>query len=367
MKAVALVGPRRFKEIVVNKPKPDPYEVLVKVKMVGICGSDLHIVREHKDVKAQAYANAYEIVQRFRGIVPSFISSKMRFLQPAIIGHEFCGIVESVGDKVRNIEKGIRVSANPNLSCGICQPCKMGYEQFCLQDTGIGWGGCQGALAEYVKVPAKNLISVPSQISDEEATSLDCIAVALHAAKLGGVGKQHKVVILGAGTIGLLLLQVLKRFGVNDIAITDISDFNLGLAEKFGARYTFNASEFDVCEKVKKSLGRVDKVFECVGGSASTLEQAFSIINFYGKIIVVGRFNSPNVIPSKFFMNEVTLVASNKYKNSEFEESLELLVNRDVQVEPLITHTFPVSKVGEAFETALRNKGTNAIKVQIRF
>lgn len=361
MKALALVGPRRFKEIEINKPDLDPHAVLVKVKIVGICGSDLHYVREPKDIKAQTY------LQRFRGILPSSISSKMRFLQPKIIGHEISGTIESVGDKVRNIEKGTRVSANPNIYCEICQACKTEYENLCFQDKGLGWGGYQGALAEFVKVPAKNLISVPPQISDEEAATLDCIAVPLHAAKLGEVSKQHTVVILGAGTIGLLLLQVLKSFGVNDIAITDVSDFNLRLAKEFGARYTFNAFKFDVCEKIKKLLGRVDRVFECVGGSAPTLEQAFSIINFHGKIVIVGRFTSPKVIPSKFFMNEVNMVASSRYLNSEFQESLELLVNKALRVKPLITHIFPVSRINEAFETALRKKETNAIKVQIMF
>lgn len=361
MKALALVGPTRFKEIEIDQPDLGPYEVLVKVKTVGICGSDLHYVREPKDIKTQTY------LQRFRSILPSSISSKISFLQPKIIGHEFSGTIENVGDKVRNIEKGTRVSANPNISCGICQACKMGYEHLCSQDKGLGWGGYQGALAEFVKVPAKNLIFVPPQIADEEAATLDCIAVALHAAKLGEVIKQHAVVILGAGTIGLLLLQTLKSFGVNDIAVTDVSEFNLRLAEEFGATYTFNAFKFDVCEKIKKVLGRVDRVFECVGGSAPTLQQAFNMINFCGRIVIVGRFTSPEVIPSEFFMSEVNMVASSKYLNSEFHESLKLLVDGVLQVKPLITHRFPVSKSNEAFEAALRKKETKAIKVQIIF
>lgn len=367
MKAVALVGPKKFKEIEVDKPKPDSCEALIKVKVVGICGSDLHIVCERKDIKERAYAHVYEIMQKFHSILPFSISSKMSFLQPKIIGHEFSGIIESVGDSVKNIERGTRVSANPNLACGICQACKIGYEQFCSQGRGLGWGGRPGALAEYVRVPAKNIVVVPPQISDEEAATLDCIAVALNAAKLAEINKQHSVVILGAGTIGLLLLQVLKSFGVDNIAITDISDFNLGLAEKFGIKYTFNAFECDVCKKVKKTLGHVDRVFECVGGSSPTLEQAFDIIDFHGKIIVVGKFNLPVVIPSRFFMNEVTLVASSAYQNAEFQKSLELLVNGDVQVKPLITHIFPASRANEAFEAALRGNGIKAAKVQIKF
>lgn len=390
MKAIVLMGPRTIGDVDVDKPRIGPHEVLIKVKVVGICGSDLHMYRlswlnrwhaftmrlgawvmQHsswlkrraaqRTLQSQQTSTAGRrtLVQRIRnsvGVVPWFL----------VFGHEFSGVIEAMGEKVSGIKLGQRVSATPNISCHECEACRMGYENLCVRDMELGSGWVQGAMADYVKVPAENVVGIPPKLSFEEAAVSDCVAAALHAVNLAQVEKGHTVAILGAGTIGLLVLQILRLFGLNDIVITDVHDFNLDVAKKFGAKFTFDASQVDVCAKIKEAFGPVDRVFECVGGAAPTLHQALELVGYHGKTVVVGNFTVSQCIDMiRFRKKESTIIGSSRYTKSEFLNAVNMLIKEYVKVKPLITHKFSISDVKEAFEAALKKRQTKAIKVEI--
>lgn len=391
MKAIVLMGPRIIKEMNVDKPRIGPHEVLIKVKVVGICGSDLHMYRflwlnrwqaftmrlgawliSHTSwLKRRAAQRTLRssrtsttgrgtLIQRIRdsvGVFPWFL----------ILGHEFSGIIEAVGEEVSSIDLGQRVCVTPNISCHKCEACNVGYENLCVRDTELGSGWVQGAMAEYVKIPAENVVDIPPKFSFEEAAISDCVAAALHAVNIAQVKRGHTVAILGAGTIGLLVLQILRLFGLKSIAITGVHDFNLDVAKKFGAEFAFNASQVDICKGIKEALGPVDRVFECVGGSAPTLHQALEMVGYHGKTIVVGNFTAPQCIDMiRFRKKESTLIGCSRHTRSEHAHAVDMLIKGDVDVKTLITHSFPMSKIKEAFETALNKEKTRAIKVTVK-
>jgi L-iditol 2-dehydrogenase len=361
LKAIALIGPKTLTQMDINSPTLGPNDLLVRTKVVGICGSDLHSY-----VGAWMKPNYYRIIRRTISRINRNIPISLGWFK--ILGHEFSGNIEAVGENVSNFERGERIAATPNISCHECEACTMGYENLCVKDMELGCVGIQGAIAEYVKIPAENAFSIPSNLSYEEAAMTDCVAAAIHATNLAQIKKDNTIAILGAGTIGLLLLQVLKTFGLEKIAITDLYDYNLSIAKKLTAEYTFNASRVDVCEEIRKVLGPIDRVFECVGGTAPTLGQALSLVGYHGRTIVLGNFTRADQIEMiRFRKKESALIGCSRYTKSDFRKALEMLVNKRINARPLITHKFPASRAREAFETALNKHETKSIKVQIEF
>ena len=367
LKAMTLIGPRMFREVDISLPTLRSDDVLVKTKIVGICGSDL-LTYTGSWIKGYYWGVIMKIISRARALVTSYpdrLGDRSWF---EILGHEFSGTIEDLGKNVSDFEYGERIAVTPNISCHNCEACRAGYENLCIRDMEIGSSGIQGALAEYVKVPAENIVVIPPTLSHEAAAMADCVAVALHAVKLAEVKGDHKITILGAGIIGLLILQVLNTLGLRKIAITDLNDYNLDVAKRLGAEYTFNASQGNVCEEVKRALGPIDRVFECVGGKAPTVNQALDLVGCHGRTIVIGNFITPQKIEMlRFRKKESILLGCSRYMKSEFREALKMLIESKINTDLIITHKFPIHRIREAFETALNKHRTKSIKVQIEF
>jgi len=367
LKAIALIAPRIFREVNIPLPELGPTDVLVKTKIVGICGSDLLTYKGYwiKGYYRRVIAKVFTSTRFLLTGHPDSLANRS-WLE--ILGHEASGIIQDLGEDVADLKYGQRVALTPNISCHSCVACNSGYENLCVKDMEIGSSGIPGALAEYVKVPSENIVVIPPTLSYEAAAMADCVAVALHAVKLAEINGDHKILILGAGTIGLMILQVLKMFGLRKIAITDLNDFNLNVAKKLGAEYTFNASQGEIRANVKKALGLFDRVFECVGGKAPTLNQALDLVGFRGKIIAIGNFVTPQKIKMlRFRKKESTLIGCSRYTKSEFREAVKMLIDGKINTNLLITHKFPINRIREAFETALNKQKTKAIKVQLEF
>jgi len=351
LKAVVLSGPRRVKVINTNKPKMGSNEVLVQTKAAGICGSDLLYYLGTQSGLPKRLDGVLKYIKRLGA---RFVRSKQ------VMGHEFSGVVEEIGRAVTNIELGEKVSAWPIMPCHKCKACRSGLEHLCEHER--TW---PGAFCEFVKVPSYNVIKIPPELSFYEAAMLEPLACSLHAAKIAKIESQHSVAILGCGTIGLLLLQIVNTLGVHKTVITDVHEFPLAVAKTLGANRTINVTGVD-CNKIEDLTGSVDITFECVGGSAQTIKQALNITRRRGKIIVLGTFTSiQSVNMLNFRRKELTLLGSNGSTKKDFSEALNLLLDRKVQVKPLITHVFPFSKASKAFETALKSKQTKSIKVEI--
>ncbi len=322
MKRVKLIAPKRFIIEEVDIPKPALNEVLIKVKACGICGTDLH-----------AYYGEHP-----------FIS------YPIVLGHEFSGIIEETDE---------HVVVEPLLTCGKCYNCKIGRYNICNDLKVIG---CQtdGAFAQYITVPINKVFSIPKDMSFEEATFIEPIAVGIHAIKKAGDIKGERIVIMGAGPIGLIILQLSKIFGVKEVIITDILNSRLKLAKELGANYAINVKEENLIEWVYNTFGRdgIDKVFECVGGDQNiTINQAINLTRKGTRIILIGVFKRSLPIEINLIQDrELEIMGSLVYTSSDFSEAINLLYMKKINVNKLISNILPLERIEEAMKMLVEEK-----------
>ena len=308
-------------------------EALISVKVCGICGSDLHVYRgKHPFVK-----------------------------EPRVPGHEFSGVVAE-GDIY---SRGEAVTVEPLIPCDKCDLCIRGEYNVCRNLKVIGIH-VDGAMAEYVKVPEDRIYKLPKGVSFKEGALIEPLAVAVHIVRRAKVSLNDDVLILGAGPIGLLVLQVAKLLGVRRIFITDVVDYRLDLAEKLGADYTINASVDSVEEVVYKAtngLG-VDIAIE-VAGVPNTPLQAVKLTKPHGRVVIVGFFEEPRVPMdmTEIVAKELEIFGSRVYWH-DFKTAIDLVARRVINVKRIITHSFPLEDVAKAFEVADK-KLYNAVKVLV--
>jgi L-iditol 2-dehydrogenase len=325
-------------------PEIDPREVLVKIKAAGICGSDLHGYR-----------------------------SAPKRSEGRLFGHEYSGQVVKIGPKIKRVSVEDRVGLEPLVGCGECEYCLTGNYHLCPNLWHIP------GFMEYQKFPEGKVFKLPENVSYEEASTLDCIAVAVHAAKLSGIKGQETALVLGAGTMGLLTMQTVKAFGAGAVYQTGTYDFQTKLAEELGADAAVNARTEDLSKRMIELTGKekvrggevprgVAHIFEAVGGPKSPLEEALKMVRRGGTVTVIGTLRKPVNI-SSFVMREVKIIGSSSYayynREPEFEIALNLLSSSKVNAERLITHTFPLEEIKQAFNVAA-DKQSKSIKVVVK-
>jgi 2-desacetyl-2-hydroxyethyl bacteriochlorophyllide A dehydrogenase len=316
-------------------PKLKDKEVLVKVKAVTICGSDLH----------------------------AYMGVSKRRVPPLVMGHEFSGEVAEIGSNVRGIKQGERVVIEPVLSCGKCKVCLHGRNNICENMRLIGLH-MPGAFAEYVSVPADKCHKLSENISFEEGSLVEPLAVAVHALNRTSFKKGDKIVIIGSGTIGLMTLQVTKLRGAGSIFIIDTLDYKLELAKKLGADKIINAKNQDSVKEVLSEDG-ADVVFEAVGRQ-KTVQQALSMVNKGGKVTVIGMLESKMELDMlDVTVKEIEIRGSYGYTTDDFKQALKLISTGKVKVKSMITHTLPLRDISKGFEI-LSNEKENAIKVVLK-
>lgn len=305
------------------RPRIGPGEILVKVMASGICGSD---VLEWYRLKTA----------------------------PRVLGHEATGVIVEVGEGVR-YRVGDRVFVSHHVPCGSCHYCKRGHETACetLHTTNYDPGG----FAEFIRVPKLNVEKgaylLPEEISFEEGTFIEPVACVVRAQRLAEVGKGDTVLILGSGLSGLLHLQLARLKGAERIFTTDISDYRLKAAKKFGADATINAND-DVVERLRQLNGGrlADKVIVCTG-AASASGQALKCVDRGGTILFFAVPEPSVKIPmplADFWRNEITILTSYGGAPRDLEESLDLLSRKSLNVKEMITHRLPLEKTGLGFK-----------------
>jgi 2-desacetyl-2-hydroxyethyl bacteriochlorophyllide A dehydrogenase len=346
LRVAVIYGPGDIRVEERDIPEVGPEEVLVNIKACGICGSDLHSYR-----------------------------SGPRLTKGRMLGHEYSGVVVKIGENVRNVSIGDRVGVEPLVNCGRCSYCLSGLYHLCPNLT---W---PPGFAEYQVLPWRKVFKLPENVSFEEAALLDCVAVAFHAVRLSGLKGGETVTVLGAGSIGLLTMQIAKLFGASKVYQTGTYDAQLKLAKELGADAVINVGEEDLMEKIKELTGvelltfmnmeapkGVDYVFEAVGGSKSPIQDAINIVKRGGTIVVIG---SPRrlVDLSMIVPKEVKIMGSWSYgylgSTPEFQIAINLISSGKVNVKKLITHVFPLERIKEAFDTAA-DKTTGSIKVIVK-
>ena len=310
-------------------------EAIIKVKSSSICGSDLHLYKgKHPSVKL-----------------------------PSTVGHEFSGDIISIGKQNNGFKVGDRVVLEPIINCGECPQCLSGNYGLCEKAT-FNYRVGDGAMANYVVCRTEHLFKLNDNISYDKGALIEPLSVASRGVKRSGVNKDDKVLVFGAGTIGLFIVAILKQKGVEDITIVDFADKRLLAGKDLGAKYTINPKDKDILEELNKIQNKGYNVaFECIG-KQETFNTCLQVLQTNGVLLQVGIFENPNVTfdISRIISKQLTIKGSQGY-NNDFEESLKLAEQLDL--DKLITHVYTLDQINEAFDCALNASKTNALKVLI--
>lgn len=326
MKALVFHGKEDIRYEEVETPQPRAGEVLVKVKAVSICGSDL---------------------AGYRG------GNTMR-VPPLIMGHEFAGEVAALGEGVTTAKVGDKVGVYTNMFCGYCPACKAGLTNVCENRRIIGTtmpgGSYNGAMAEYLIAPVGKLLPLSGKRSFSEYALAEPLSTGLRAVRLAGDVKGKKVAVIGCGPIGLLTVMTLKHFGAKTIAAMDVLDKRLEMAKQSGATDVLNAKEdFNAFVRKLTENAGADIVFDCVG-NAATVNLSAEIVRLGGKVIWVGLAQPKIEFEYKHAaVKELTFQSVYLYI-TEMEEGLDLIESGEINVAQIITSERPMSEGPKIFK-----------------
>jgi len=338
VKAAVWYGDKDIRIEDTPKPTVKSHGALVRVRSVGICGSELH---------------AYE-----------GISERRR--PPLIMGHEFSGEISEVGGNVKYLSEGDRVAVDPAIRCGACEQCLRGRGNVCrnLRLTGLHTGG---AFAEYVSVPARNCHKLSDSVSFEEGSVAEPVSVAVHAVDRTPIKLGDTVAVVGAGIIGLMVVQAAKLAGAARVFVTDILDYRLDFARSLGADMTVNSAAEDPVQKIRKAthgLG-VDVALEAVGLEV-TVRQAMEMAAIGGKLTIVGNLARMMTLDiQEAVLKEFDIKGSYCYTPEDFRRVVNLIEDRRIDVKSLITNVFPLVEAEKGFEL-LHEKIDRVLKVLLK-
>lgn len=320
MKALVLQEYNRLVYEDVSPPAIGSDDVLIRVETCGICGSDVH----------------------------GLDGSTGRRRPPVIMGHEAAGTIVELGRDVNDWAVGDRVTFDSTIYCGRCWYCKQGLVNLC-DDRRVLGVSCEeyrrdGAFAEFISVPQRILYRLPEEMSFQQAAMVEALSVAMHAMGRIPVAPNGTAVVLGAGMIGLLIVQVLHANGYESILVTDIDKHRLSLAEEFGATATVNPNQDDIVEEAKKSTnGRgADIAFDAVG-IESTLTTAVDSLRKGGSLVLVGNLNPSINLPLQKVVTRQLTLAGSCASCGEYPTCLEWIAKRKVNVDALISAIVPLS------------------------
>ena len=342
MKAALFDGKGRVEVGSVPKPVTDEHEVLIKTRAAGICGSDLHIFAGHW--------------------APSGPTSSL------VLGHELSGVVEDVGEGVEGIKIGLPVTIEPNILCGECFYCRTSERNhLCEKRKVIGFSpGYGGGFAEYCKAPARNVYAIPDGLDLEAAALAEPVGCAIRGIDNSGLRSGEKVVVIGAGPMGLILVQLLQLQGASEIVVADILDQRLQMAEVFGATHTVNTRTQKLRDVVNsRTSGRgADLVIDAVGDPL-VVEEAIKLARRGGRVSIFGL--SPEnaearISPYEIYWKELQITSAFTCPFT-VQRAIDLLASGVLNWEKLITHRFKLDDVAQAFDTAM--KDASRVKVII--
>ncbi|MDQ7734117.1 Zn-dependent oxidoreductase [Halomonas sp. SpR1] len=337
MKAFQVKAPHDYQVADVEPPKVAAGEALVRVAFAGICGSDMHII--HGD-------NAF-----------------VRF--PRITGHEFAGVVEAVGEGVLDVAVGDRVCVDPVISCGECYPCRIGRPNVCSSLEVIGVHR-DGGFEEFVAVPAANVHPLPEHIGLDAAALVEPYTIAANVLARMQPHPGDRLMILGAGVIGLTILQMALAKGIEEVIVTDVINERLVAAKQLGATQVFNSREQDV-EKEVLALTQGEGVPLIADAACvpALLPQMLRLASPAGRIGLLGFSVQPSdLVQLEVIKKELTLVGS-RLNNRKFPEVLKLMASGQLDPLALVSHRLPLSDMPNAIDM-LDHRPEEARKVLIQ-
>jgi L-iditol 2-dehydrogenase len=327
MKALTLKEYGRFAVEEVPEPELRPDTVLVAVQACGICGSDVH----------------------------GMDGSTGRRQPPIIMGHEASGVVAKVGSAVQDWQPGARVTFDSTIYCGVCEFCRKGQVNLCdhRRVLGVSCGEYRqhGAFAQYVALPPRILYRLPDNLPFEHAAMVEPLSIAFHAVRRAGVAAGDRAVVVGAGLIGLLLVQSLRLAGCSQIIAVDIAAGKLALAGKFGATAGVDSAQAGALRKIiELTQGRgADAVFEAVG-IAPTVDLALRCARKGGSVTLVGNIAPTVEFPLQICVTREVTVFGSCASCGDYPACLEALGRGTIDVAPLISAIAPLEEGPQWFE-----------------
>jgi len=311
-------------------PKIKGNEVLIQVKIAGICGSDVH---------------AYVGKHPFRR-------------PPSILGHEVIGEIKEVGGNVTTFEVGEMVTIEPQVGCGNCRPCTEGHYNLCEEKVVLGTTKWDGGFAQYVVSPENSLHKIPKTLTPDLAVLTEPLAVGVHAVNIADIQKGDKVAILGSGPIGLVTAVAAHDKGAETICLTDAIDKNLEIGKALCATDVVNIRFQSLQNYVDAHIGQFDHVF-LTAGYGAILDDALSVIKRKGKIISIALFEEKvSMDLNRLMISEVQMFGSSMYVKEDFKTAIDIIASHKYKLESLITHRFQFDQINEAMKVALTKNGS---------
>lgn len=302
-------------------PAPAPGEVRVKVKLAGICGSDSQIYRGHNPFAKY----------------------------PRVIGHEFFGVIDAVGEEVDPSRLGERVSVDPVISCGQCYPCSIGKPNVCTSLVVLGVHR-DGGFSEYAVVPAKNAWSIPDAVSDQHAVMVEPFTIAANVTGQVNPGENDIALIYGAGPMGLTTVQALKRvYNVKTVVIADSIAERLAMAKQCGADWTVNNAQQPLQDFLAEK-GLKPTIIVDAACHPAILQEAIALASPAARIVLMGFSSEPSQIVQQGITGKELSIYSSRLNANKFPVVIDWLVNGLIDPDKLITHTFDYHHVTDAIE-----------------
>ncbi|MFX3631549.1 MAG: NAD(P)-dependent alcohol dehydrogenase [Candidatus Pristimantibacillus sp.] len=341
MKAAVLIKPGEIQVKQVPIPVPKPDEVLVQVKCIGICGSDVHYY-EHGRI------GRYEVKK------------------PIILGHELAGVVVQIGGSVHNVKVGDRVAVEPGVTCGRCSYCKAGRYNLCPDVIFMATPPVDGAWSEYVVVRSDFLFPIPDEMSFEEGALLEPLSVGFHALKRAQIQSHDRVLVTGLGPIGQLTVLAARLFGVTEVYGSDVVEYRRELAQTLGINGVCDPASQSLRDQVKDwSQGQGMDVIIETSGNGAAISDATALVKRGGKIVLVGlpTVASIGLNITEIVDGELDILGLFRYANT-YPAAIRALNAQQVSLESTITHKFKLDEIQEALDVAIHNKNSS-MKIMI--
>lgn len=318
-----------FQEIPV--PSVEENQILVRIQMIGVCGSDIHVYHgEHP-------FTSYPVTQ----------------------GHEVSGEIVALGKSVEGFAVGQKVTIEPQVFCGHCHPCTHGKYNLCEELKVMGFQ-TTGVASTYFAVDASKVTPLPESMSFEEGAMIEPLAVAVHAVRQAGDVEDKKIVVIGAGPIGNLVAQVAKGMGAEQVMVTDVSDYRLELAKGCGIDFAVNTREHEFGQAMVECFGpdKADIIYDCAGNNL-TMNQAIRCARKGSTIILVAVFAGMATVDLAVLNDhELDLNTTMMYRHEDYVKAIEMVEEGKIKLQPLMSKVFPFGQYKQAYEFIDANRET---------
>ncbi len=331
MLSQAMTAPGEIRFDTLPIPRPQLGQVLVRIKRIGVCGSDIHVYHgKHPYTK-------YPVTQ----------------------GHEVSGQIAALGEGVSGLQVGQKVTIEPQVYCGSCHPCTHGKYNLCESLKVMGFQ-TTGAASEYFAVDAAKITPLPDDMSYDEGAMIEPLAVTVHAVRRAGDVAGMKVCVLGCGPIGILLVQTLKALGAAEVLATDISDYRLALAKECGADHAVNTRHTAFGKVMLEAFGpdKADLIYDCAGNDI-TMDQAIQNARKGSTIILVAVYAGlAHCDLAKLNDSELNLNTTMMYRHEDYVDAIRLVSEGKIKLAPLMSRHFPFTDYAAAYEYIDANQET---------